>query len=478
MKTIFSSLALLVFFAFSFTPSMVRAQDGPGDQGVSFQVFYDQLGDQGTWIQTDDYGYVFQPNVEDPNWAPYTEGHWVSTDEGWTWVSDESWGWATYHYGRWANIEGTGWVWVPGYRWAPAWVSWRSGGDYYGWAPLPPETLVGDRFGDGVDVSFHIGPGCYNFLRVEDMGDPDYRGRFVNRSSNYVIINNTTNITNITVNNRTANSFQGVNAGGPQLSEVNAHSRQHVQTAKLTQAKQAGKNTLQGNSLAVYAPRVNPTTVKQAKPAKVAQTLNHAAFNRGDSIAKPLDVTSKVKAPAPTPQAIQAARQAAAKTPAGAKVPVEKPQANTTEGKPPVVKAPVAPVLQEKAPVLPGAVPPKPVAVKPEAAQPNAPHRPASVPPAADKPAEQGMTLRPAEANPQAANKPPVTQQEVRPLRPAQEQQAPPHLQQPVQPEAHPQQEAPHPQPAAQQEARPQRQPQEAHPQDPAGNNTNSVPIR
>src|ERR1700692_1388685 len=167
MKTLSKFLALLTVLAFSFAPILVRAQDVPpppedqgGDQGASFQTFYDQLGDQGTWVQTDDYGYVFQPNVSDPNWAPYTDGHWAYTDEGWTWVSDESWGWATYHYGRWANIDGTGWVWVPGYQWAPAWVSWRYGGGYCGWAPLPPETFIGAEYGEpgvAIGIGFHFG---------------------------------------------------------------------------------------------------------------------------------------------------------------------------------------------------------------------------------------------------------------------------------------------------------------------------------
>ena len=212
----FASIALTTF---AFTPALLRAQDAPppppdqgapapdqayqgapppdqgpapqdqggdqgDDQGASFQTFYDQLGSQGQWVQTDDYGYVFQPTVSDPQWAPYTDGHWVYTDVGWTWVSDEPWGWATYHYGRWCNIDGTGWCWVPGYRWAPAWVSWRYGGGYCGWAPLPPETFVGAEYGRGgvnvgigfhfgsdVDVNFNIGPGCYNFVRVGDFGN-------------------------------------------------------------------------------------------------------------------------------------------------------------------------------------------------------------------------------------------------------------------------------------------------------------------
>jgi hypothetical protein len=238
MKTLFKSLAVLTVLAFSFAPSVVRAQDAPppppdvqgdqgdqGDQGASFQTFYDQLGDQGTWVQTDNYGYVFQPNVSDPNWAPYTDGHWVYTDDGWTWASEESWGWATYHYGRWVNIDGTGWVWVPGYRWAPAWVSWRYGGGYCGWAPLPPESFVGAEYGEpgvavgvgfhfggDVDVNFHIGAGCYNFVSLGDMGERNYRGRFVDRSRNFTIINNTTNITNINVNKTVINNYGAAGA--------------------------------------------------------------------------------------------------------------------------------------------------------------------------------------------------------------------------------------------------------------------------
>ena len=48
-----------------------------------------------------------------------------------------SWGVVTYHYGRWYEDPREGWVWVPGSTWAPAWVSWREGGGYCGWALRP-----------------------------------------------------------------------------------------------------------------------------------------------------------------------------------------------------------------------------------------------------------------------------------------------------------------------------------------------------
>ncbi len=369
MKTSLRLFAVLAL-AVAFTPFSLRAQDEPqppppdaqgdqsdqGDQGASFQTFYDQLGDQGTWVQTDDYGYVFQPNVSDPNWAPYTDGHWVYTDAGWTWVSDEPWGWATYHYGRWANIDGYGWVWVPGYRWAPAWVSWRYGGGYAGWAPLPPDSFVGAEyggsggwatfhFGGDVDVSFGIGAGCYNFVSVDDMGEPNYRGHYIDRSRNFTIINNTTNITNININrNGTAGggaNFRGVSVGGPTLNEVNAHSRQHVAKVQLTASNQAGRSTLHGNSLAVFAPAVNPNTARTAKPGRVAQTIAHPTFNRGVSITKPLAVTASVRPPAPSAEAIQAAKTAQAHVPTSARIATAKTK----------VKAPLTKPLTSMQPV-------------------------------------------------------------------------------------------------------------------------------
>nr|WP_151983226.1 DUF6600 domain-containing protein [Rhizobium sp. EC-SD404] len=92
------------------------------------------------------------PSGLDRDWRPYTQGHWAYTnDYGWYWVSDEPFGWATYHYGRWGYSRSYGWYWVPGNVWAPAWVTWRTGGDYVGWAPLAPE---GSGYAWGAPSSF------------------------------------------------------------------------------------------------------------------------------------------------------------------------------------------------------------------------------------------------------------------------------------------------------------------------------------
>lgn len=91
------------------------------------------------------WGEVWVPNVA-ADWRPYTVGRWVYSDDyGWYWVSDAPeapWGWVVFHYGRWIWIDDLGWAWVPGTQWGPAWVGWRRGEDYIGWAPLPPQDLV------------------------------------------------------------------------------------------------------------------------------------------------------------------------------------------------------------------------------------------------------------------------------------------------------------------------------------------------
>lgn len=104
--------------------------------------FHGPLAAHGTWIEVESYGHCWHPSRVAVEWRPYCHGHWVWTDCGWYWVSDEPWGWACYHYGWWVHHPHHAWIWVPGIEWAPAWVSWRVGGGYVGWAPLPPPSVV------------------------------------------------------------------------------------------------------------------------------------------------------------------------------------------------------------------------------------------------------------------------------------------------------------------------------------------------
>jgi len=304
--------------------------------GATFQTFYDSLSTMGNWIQTDDYGYVWQPNVQDPNWAPYTDGNWVYTNDGWTWNSNEPFGWATYHYGRWVNLDGTGWVWVPGYTWAPAWVSWRYGDGYVGWAPLPPDSFAGiDYFGDGTDADFGfhiggdcdgfygIGPAIYIFLPIGCVGYHDYHHWYHNRYDNFALINRTTNVTNINVARgraaTTGQAFTRVTTGGPQVAQIDAASSTPVPRANLVRASTPGASRLSGNSLSVFAPRIQAADA-DARPTQVTSNLGATTVNRGTDILHPPTVNERL-APAPATEAqVAAAQDALGRAPTSAKV--------------------------------------------------------------------------------------------------------------------------------------------------------------
>jgi hypothetical protein len=124
------------------------ASTDPYDDGYdpyAYQQFESTLAPYGNWQNVPSYGHVWIPSVSAVgyNFSPYaTGGHWVMTDYGWTWVSDWDWGWAPFHYGRWMVVGGHGWCWIPGTTWGPAWVNWRWGGGYVGWAPMPPRGVV------------------------------------------------------------------------------------------------------------------------------------------------------------------------------------------------------------------------------------------------------------------------------------------------------------------------------------------------
>src|SRR6185295_9029922 len=104
--------------------------------------FYAPLASHGAWVEVGSYGRCWHPAHVAVEWRPYCEGHWVWTDCGWYWVSDEPWAWACYHYGEWVYDSHYGWLWAPGIEWAPAWVEWRVGGGYIGWAPRAPAHVT------------------------------------------------------------------------------------------------------------------------------------------------------------------------------------------------------------------------------------------------------------------------------------------------------------------------------------------------
>jgi hypothetical protein len=207
-------LALIGLLALVCSPVSAQSySQSPSGVQVDVGTFYDDLAPYGEWVEMPDYGWSWAPRVE-RGWRPYTRGQWVMTDDGWFWDSDEPFGWATYHYGRWVNDAYYGWVWVPGTEWAPAWVSWRHGNGYTGWAPLPPRATWRAHFGlsvGGLEIDAFIGADDYAFVQDRAFVDRGVYQQVLPLVQNVTIINVTNNVTNYTVaNDRVFNGGVGV----------------------------------------------------------------------------------------------------------------------------------------------------------------------------------------------------------------------------------------------------------------------------
>lgn len=289
---------------------------------VSIDFFYNNLSG-GNWIEVGDYGYGWQPDVatSDPNWRPYADGYWAYTDVGWAWVSYEDFGWATYHYGRWASLADYGWVWFPGsdLEWGPAWVSWRTGGDYVGWAPLPPRgpgiAYAGGPIGGRVDIEFDIGPAYYNFIDARFIGEPVLRDRIFAPSQNVTYINNTVNVTNITVQNNVVYNY------GPDYNTLSSYSSRPIQRLKIERqtsadlaaaAKTGALTKVQGDKLMVGAPQKFSKAAAGAAPPKVKAKVAQPKIEKGwAGVANEAQVKEKIKTE--NPKNISPPTRAAAK---------------------------------------------------------------------------------------------------------------------------------------------------------------------
>ncbi|RYD19655.1 MAG: hypothetical protein EOP88_18155, partial [Verrucomicrobiaceae bacterium] len=273
-----------------------RERDAAGREAIPFDptpqsapvadytTFYDSLSDYGSWFETSDYGYVWQPVVvRDSGWRPYARGRWVCSDRGWTWVSDEPFGWATYHYGRWTLLRGRGWVWVPGTEWAPSWVSWRESGSHIGWAPLPPETMAysGHNWDSGVEVQFGIAAPCYTFVETRYFGSPIYQ-HCLPVGGNTVIINKTVNITLIQVRGR------DVICGGPRYREVcdrigrpiPFYRLQRDEHPRLSRDRMGQPPRIRGNHLVVTAPNLDTGWNEGLRPKKLKGRIDDVSVER------------------------------------------------------------------------------------------------------------------------------------------------------------------------------------------------------
>lgn len=250
---IFSRLAGLIILSLLLI-TVPRQKTFAQDVVVSYQTFYDELSPYGQWVEDPEYGHVWVPN-ESPGFRPYaTNGHWAMTEYGNMWVSDDPFGWATYHYGRWTYNSYYGWVWIPGHEWAPAWVSWRSGGGYYGWAPMGPGYTPGGVYDYPENYWVFVGPEYLYRPNVYNYYEPRHVRRYI-RETNY--INET----------YADNNYHATYYYGPRREVIERETHQPVQVYQVSNAGSSRESAVRGNTVQVYRPTVNGETRQTARPA-------------------------------------------------------------------------------------------------------------------------------------------------------------------------------------------------------------------
>jgi hypothetical protein len=267
--------ALLAIMLMAIAPAKSSAQD-EGGQYISTQEFYDQLAPYGTWVYDAKYGDVWVPDV-DQDFRPYvTNGHWVYTSYGNTWVSDYEWGWATFHYGRWTYDDYYGWEWVPGSEWAPAWVDWRDGDGYYGWAPMTPDAGYNASYNDDYynsystpDFYWSFAPYAYiNYSNVYNYCVPYARVRSIYGRSNF--IRNT-----YRYNNR-------VYVSGPRRDEIQRYTKRPVRIYTINNIDRPSRNTFNRNSVNFYRPDIRRD--RNARPSRVIDGAAYRQQNPNERI--------------------------------------------------------------------------------------------------------------------------------------------------------------------------------------------------
>lgn len=220
-----------------------RSASAQSTMAVNFQVFYNELSPYGDWVIDPTYGNIWIPWAE-PGFHPYvSNGYWTMTNFGNTWVSNYPWGWAPFHYGRWFWSDFYGWAWVPGYEWGPAWVSWRSGGGFYGWAPLAP--------GLHISVNVNLPRNYWVFIPQRRFRHRHMHRYFAPQHQVVNIYNRTTVINNTyIVNNRTF-------VAGPERREIERVTNTRVPVYQVSNAGNPGRAVVRNNSVQMYRPEIS-----------------------------------------------------------------------------------------------------------------------------------------------------------------------------------------------------------------------------
>jgi hypothetical protein len=245
--------------------------------------FYEPLTPYGEWIVVGSYGRCWRPARVRAEWRPYANGYWQRTDAGWYWVSDEPWAWATYHYGRWELTAQFGWLWVPQTEWAPAWVAWREGGGYVGWAPLPPSARI--VVGGGLEVHEAVIAPRFVFVEERRLLEPVRPTTVI--VNNTTVVNKTINITKIKVVNKTV-----INEG-PRVETVEQATGRKVQPVAVRELRHKDETEAEARH---HQERDNADRKKEPSARTISDPQSAVASRPASEAARPAPVADRDQA--------------------------------------------------------------------------------------------------------------------------------------------------------------------------------------
>ncbi len=262
----------VLFIAFLLVPKTSTAQVNV-NVNIGINDFYQELSPYGQWVQNPEYGTVWVPRVDNQFRPYYTNGYWVNTEYGNTWVSNYRWGWATFHYGRWGYSQYYGWFWVPGSEWGPAWVTWRQGGGYYGWAPIRPGVSINIALGN----SYHVPNNYWSFIPYNNLYAHNLYHH--HHSYNTTIFNNTTIIQNTYANNNRRY------VAGPSRRDYKRHTGRRVRTYEVNSSSRPGRSQVSKDRVSIYRPSTN-RRASSRRDIKATTPRNRVNTSRQQSIRK------------------------------------------------------------------------------------------------------------------------------------------------------------------------------------------------
>ncbi|HEX4646956.1 MAG TPA: DUF6600 domain-containing protein [Verrucomicrobiae bacterium] len=280
MKIYFLLIGLLVCLGWNTNGAALNPPVSGMTQVRTKADFEAPLARYGEWVDAGEYGRGWHPTGLAAKWRPYCNGRWVSTECGWFWASQEPWAWACYHYGTWSFDTTHGWVWVPGLDWAPAWVNWREGGNFIGWAPCLPSGGT-------------LAPAEFVFIDIQHFLEPiQLAGVIVN---NTAVVNQTKEIGGLARAKRTLDGSSTAQVvivnQGPTLEMIQKVTGKDIQVVPIREIATAEQTS-----------SVAPTTIVQplpTPPPPVQTTVPPAAANQANPTPPPAPPVPTVPPPKP-----------------------------------------------------------------------------------------------------------------------------------------------------------------------------------